>query len=86
MSAAELMRCAFRVLVSQLYDNDRMTVTLESFYFGVLHPVARTLSRLLEDPSVGTSLQSVSFIFYIFLRYMFLPLLAILRWNTQLTS
>jgi hypothetical protein len=38
------------------------------FYFGVLHPVARTLSRLLEEPSLATTLQGVYFIFYIFLQ------------------
>jgi hypothetical protein len=47
------------------------------FYFGVLHPVARTLSRLLEDPSLATTLKGVYFIFYIFCRYMFLLLLCI---------
>jgi hypothetical protein len=36
------------------------------FYFGVLHPVARTLSRLLEEPSLATTLEGVCFIFYIF--------------------
>jgi hypothetical protein len=36
------------------------------FYFGVLHPVARTLSRLLEEPSLATTIQGVYFIFYIF--------------------
>jgi hypothetical protein len=25
------------------------------FYFGVLHPVARTLSRLLEEPTLATT-------------------------------
>jgi hypothetical protein len=43
----------------------------------VLHPVARTLSRLLEEPSLATTLQGVYFIFYIFRRYMFRLLLAI---------
>jgi hypothetical protein len=33
---------------------------------GVLHPVTRTLSRLLEEPSLPTTLQGVHFIFYIF--------------------
>jgi hypothetical protein len=37
------------------------------FYIGVLHPIAHTLSRLLEEPSLATTLQSVYFIFYIFL-------------------
>jgi hypothetical protein len=32
-----------------------------SFYFGVLHPVARTLSRLPEEPSIATTLQGVYF-------------------------
>jgi hypothetical protein len=36
-----------------------------NFYFGVLHPVARALLRLLEKPSI-TTLQGVYFIFYIF--------------------
>jgi hypothetical protein len=35
------------------------------FLFWVLHPVARTLSRLLEEPSLATTLQGVYFIFYI---------------------
>jgi hypothetical protein len=32
-------------------------------YFGVLHPVARTLSRLLEEPSLTTTRQGIYFIF-----------------------
>jgi hypothetical protein len=28
----------------------------EHFYFGVLYPVARTLSRLLEEPFLATTL------------------------------
>jgi hypothetical protein len=32
-------------------------------YFGVLHPVASTLSKLLEEPSVATAFQGVYFIF-----------------------
>jgi hypothetical protein len=40
---------------------------LKIFYFGVPHPVALTLSRLLEEPSLATTLQGVYFIFYIFL-------------------
>jgi hypothetical protein len=52
------------------------------FYFGVLHPVARILSRLLEEPQ---QLFQVFIIYLIyFCRYMFRPLLAIFRWNTQL--
>jgi hypothetical protein len=39
---------------------------LNNFYFGVLHPVARTLSRLLEEPSFAATFQGVYFIFYIF--------------------
>jgi hypothetical protein len=39
---------------------------LYNFHFGVLHPVAPTLSRLLEDPPLATTLQGVYFIFYIF--------------------
>jgi hypothetical protein len=30
-------------------------IRLNYFYFGVLHPVARTLSRLLEEPSLVTT-------------------------------
>jgi hypothetical protein len=33
-------------------------------YFGVLHPVARTLSMLLEEPSLATTLHGVYVIFY----------------------
>jgi hypothetical protein len=33
------------------------------FYFGVLHPVARTLSRLLLEPSLATT-QGVYFIYF----------------------
>jgi hypothetical protein len=40
---------------------------ISNLYFGVLHPVARTLSRLLEEPSLATTLQGVYFIFFIFL-------------------
>jgi hypothetical protein len=36
-----------------------------AFYFVVLHPVARTLSRLLEEQSLATTLKGVHFIFYI---------------------
>jgi hypothetical protein len=39
----------------------------------------RVLSRLLEVPSLATSFQIVYFCCY-----MFRPLLAILKWNTQL--
>jgi hypothetical protein len=42
-------------------------MSLQTFYFGVLHPVARTLSRLLEEASLATTLQGVYFTFYIFL-------------------
>jgi hypothetical protein len=31
------------------------------FYFGVLHPVARALSRLSEEPSFTTTVQDVYF-------------------------
>jgi hypothetical protein len=34
------------------------------FYFAILHPVARTLSMLLEEPSLATTLQGVYFIFF----------------------
>jgi hypothetical protein len=34
------------------------------FYFGVLHPVAYTLSRLLDEQSFPTTLQIFSFIFF----------------------
>jgi hypothetical protein len=33
---------------------------LTAFYFGVLHPVARTLSRLLEEPFLATTLFYIS--------------------------
>jgi hypothetical protein len=36
-----------------------MQVSHIKFYFGVLHPVARTLSRLLEEPSLPTTVQGV---------------------------
>jgi hypothetical protein len=36
------------------------------FYFGVLHPLARILSRLLQEPSLATTLQGVCCIFFIF--------------------
>jgi hypothetical protein len=55
-----------------------------AFYFGVLHPVARTLSRLLKELSLATTLQGVFILYFIFCRYMFRPLLAIFRRNTQL--
>jgi hypothetical protein len=35
-----------------------------NFYFGVLYPVVRTLSRLLGEPSFATTFQSVYFIFF----------------------
>jgi hypothetical protein len=38
-----------------------------TFHFGVLHPIARTLSRLSEEPPIATTLQGVYFILYIFL-------------------
>jgi hypothetical protein len=40
--------------------------------------------RLLEEPSLATTLQGVYL--YIFCRYMFRPLLAIFKWKTQLFS
>jgi hypothetical protein len=43
------------------------------FYFGVLHPVARTSSRLLDEPSLATALEGVYFIFYIFAPTCFCP-------------
>jgi hypothetical protein len=47
-----------------------------------LYPVARTLSSLLEEPFLATTLQGVCF--YLFRRYMFRPSLAIFIRNTQL--
>jgi hypothetical protein len=58
------------------------TNNAQNFYFGVLHPVARTLLRLLEEPSPATTLQGVYFIFYIFLPLHVWHLLAIFKWNT----
>jgi hypothetical protein len=54
------------------------------FYFGALRPVARALSRPLEELSLATTLQGVYL--YLFRRYMFRPSLAIFRRNTQLVS
>jgi hypothetical protein len=34
---------------------------IDSFYFGVLHPVAWALSRLSEEPSFATTVQGVYF-------------------------
>jgi hypothetical protein len=42
------------------------------FYFGVLHPVARTLSRLLEEPSFETFLNC----FFIFISPLHVSALA----------
>jgi hypothetical protein len=42
-----------------------ITAPKVTFYFWVLHPVARILSRLLEEPSLATTLQYVYFVFYI---------------------
>jgi hypothetical protein len=53
------------------------------FYFGVLHPVACIISRLLEEPSLATTFQDI---YFIFCRYIFRPLLAILRRNIQLPN
>jgi hypothetical protein len=39
----------------------------------------KRLSMLLEEPSLATTLQGVYFIFYIFCRYTFRPLVAIFR-------
>jgi hypothetical protein len=50
------------VPLSLVYETD-----FNDFYFGVLRPVACTLSRSLEDPSLTTTLQGVYFIFYLFL-------------------
>jgi hypothetical protein len=36
-------------------DNGVTAVNFNIFHFGVLHPVARTLSRLLEEPSLATT-------------------------------
>jgi hypothetical protein len=43
------------------------------FIFGFLHPVALTLSRLLDEQSLATTLQGVYFIFYIFAATFFGP-------------
>jgi hypothetical protein len=48
----------------QSYSGFVIIIILHYLYFGVLHPVARTLSRLLEEPSLATTLQSVYFIFF----------------------
>jgi hypothetical protein len=37
------------------------TMKTATFYFGVLYPVARTLSRLLEEPPLPTTLRGVLF-------------------------
>jgi hypothetical protein len=37
------------------------------FYFGVLHPVVLTLSRLSEELFLATTLQGVYFIYFIYL-------------------
>jgi hypothetical protein len=49
---------------SQLLSSN---IWIFDFYFGVLHPVAHTLARLLEGMSLATTLQGVYFIIYIFL-------------------
>jgi hypothetical protein len=36
----------------------------QNFYFGVLHPVARTLSCLLEEPSLATNVQGIYLYLY----------------------
>jgi hypothetical protein len=36
-------------------QKNSMTLGID-FYFGVLHPVARILSRLMEEPSLATTL------------------------------
>jgi hypothetical protein len=36
------------------------------FYFGVLHPVVRILSRLLEEQSFATIFQGVYFILFLY--------------------
>jgi hypothetical protein len=41
------------------------------FYFVVLHSVALTLSRLLEEPSLTTTLQGVYFYLHFAATFMF---------------
>jgi hypothetical protein len=43
------------------------------FYCGVLHPVARILSKLLEEQFLATTFQGVYFTFYIFAATWFGP-------------
>jgi hypothetical protein len=38
------------------HKTESLSVYLIGFYFGVLHPVARTLSKLLEEPSLATTI------------------------------
>jgi hypothetical protein len=56
----------------------KMITCKSNLYFGVLHPVAHTLSRLLEEPSLATILQGVYFIFYVFAATCFGP-----RWPSS---
>jgi hypothetical protein len=56
------------------------TNTRQDFDFGVLHPVARALSRLSgKKPSFATTVQGVYCILYLD-RYMFRPSLTIIKW------
>jgi hypothetical protein len=41
-----------------------VTSSFKNFYFGVIHPIAHTLSRLLEEPSLATTFLGVYLYFY----------------------
>jgi hypothetical protein len=47
------------VFHSPITDSSLYQAQLSSFYFGVLHPVVRALSRLWEEPSLATTVQGV---------------------------
>jgi hypothetical protein len=90
-----MSRCTF---LSGERSSDRLCAMLHlplfielcNFYFGLIFILfwgsafcCVTLSRLLEEPSLATTLQGVYFIFHLFCLCMFRPLLAIFRWSTQ---
>jgi hypothetical protein len=52
---------------------------MQHFYFGVLHAVARILSRLLEESSFTTIFQGVYFIFFYILPLRVLALVGHLQ-------
>jgi hypothetical protein len=64
-SMSRLCRQCGMLNISQPYRPPR-TCYGDSFtlYFGVLHPVARALSRLLEEPSLATTVQDVYLYLY----------------------